>query len=230
MRLREISISTLSITLSILWMLLGCQQQKAQKEGERSAAGSDSTVTFISLPPLSDAETLCYEDMQRRIKSSWDNDKSLFRIQVDAKQEGIRSFELEGNLMYERVVRGALIVSEGTGTLRELRVYDLNSSDLLLQVERTCGEIEVYPDESGFVCTTLNLDSPQIYWSAKDENWHESNEVPDALYNAQLEQVKKENESHLFDGFSLAAYSRVEVNLIQMKQTPLKELEWGYMQ
>ena len=70
----------------------------------------------------------------------------------------------------------------------------------------------------------------KVYWNEKKHKWENRNEVPNKLQNAELESVKKEAQTHLFDGLTLMAQQKMLVDIQTRKITPLDQYKWGYIE
>lgn len=185
----------------------------------------------LTLRTLQENETLCYENESRRISSSWIDDTENFTIQVEAKQNGVRSFSVEEDIVFECVVADALVLSSGTSHIRKLQVYSLNTGKELFPIEGYFkGDVTPDKNQTGFTACSYSKNTPTVKWSAEAGRWDEVNKVPAKLFNADFEKTVQEVSPNLFNGMQLAALQKVHVNLKTKKINYLNEYKWSYIE
>lgn len=185
----------------------------------------------MELRPLQENETLCYEDELRRISGSWVEGADCFIIQVEAKQEDVKSFTIQDATAFECVVGNALVLSNGTSNVRILDVYDLNTGNELLSIEENfMGNVIPDDNRTGFTFYRYSEDMPIVRWDADASDWQEVTDVPNELFNADFEKTVQEVKPNLFNGMRLAALQKVHVNIKTKKVGYLKEYKWNYIE
>ncbi len=185
----------------------------------------------LTLRTLRENETLCYEDESRRISSSWIDDTENFIVRVEAKQRGVKSFSVEGAIVFECVLADALVLSSGTSHVRKLQVYSLNTGNELFPIEGYFkGNVTPDKNQSGFTVCSYSKNAPTVEWSAEAGRWDEVNKVPAELFNADFEKTVQEVSPNLFNGMQLAALQKVHVNLKTKKINYLNEYKWSYIE
>lgn len=198
-----------------------------------SAPAADSTpaAAAVSLPELQAGERVEFEDAQLRIveAEAGDQDFNIFKIQP--KTSAVKAFELKGSfLSLEKVIGHTLLLSEGTGVIRELKAYDLKGGQQLLAVEGMSDQELKVENEHQFSFFVFRDDLPSVRWDEAAGDWKSDAPIPAALQNPQLESRKREFADQLFDGLTLVAYRKVRVTLPEGKADYLDEYEWGYAQ
>ncbi len=185
----------------------------------------------MALRPLHENEILCYEDEMHRVSGSWENGYDAFIIQVDAKQEGVKSFSIHDATAFECIVGNALVLSNGTSNVRIMDVYDLNTGNELLPIEENfIGNVIPDDNQTGFIFYRYSEDMPIVRWNADASDWLEVTEVPTELYNADFEKTVQEVSSNLFNGMRIAALQKVHVNIRTKKVSYLNEYKWSYIE
>ncbi len=133
-------------------------------------------------------------------------------------------------LSFEGVVGKALVLSEGTGVVRTLLVFDMTAGEQLLNFDSYSDERIVVENDHQFTFYRYDDDLPQVFWNQKKAVWENRNEVPAKLKNANLEEAKKKNKEYLFDGLTLMAHQKVRVDIQTRKATLLDEYQWSYIE
>jgi len=229
------SISFFIFACIIFSCLTSCNSKGRSQSNEtvenHSTTNKNGTNGTIVLQPLPDDAPLLFEDYQRRISGFWKEGIDAFFINVEAKKEGVKSFTVEDATAFESVVEHAMVLSNGTGMVRMLVVYDLNSGDILMPIqENFLGEIKPDKDGKGFTFYKYAEEMPIVAWDMETEQWIEQTHVPEELYNADFEKVAEELKSHLMQGLQLAALQKVHVNVFTKKITYLNEYHWSYIE
>ncbi len=211
------------LTLITLAMLACTNNKKDNKKVK--------DVEIITLQPLQENETLCYEDELRRISGSWAENYDGFIIRVEAKREDVKSFTVQDATAFECVVADALILSNGTSNVRTLNVYDLNSCDELLSIkDNFSGEVMPDDNQTGFTFYKYSEDMPIVQWNAQTGEWHETNKVPSELFNSDFHNTIEEIGDRAFNGMRLAALQKTYVNIKNKKISYLNEYKWKYIE
>lgn len=196
-----------------------------------AAADSTPPAAAVSLPELQAGERVEFEDAQLRIVEveAGMNDFNIFKIQP--KTTALTAFELKGNfLSLEKVIGSTLVLSEGTGVIRDLMAYDLSSGRQLLKVEGMSDQELKVENDRQFSFFIFRDDLPSMRWDEAAGAWKSDVPIPAALQNPQLDKAKQEFAEQLFDGLTLVAYRKVRVTLPEGKADYLDEYEWGYAQ
>lgn len=223
----------------ILWaaLLVGCKNTGTNTPETDPAADSTQVATTaqtLQLPELKPQEEVAFENDNVRIVEgeTIETEEGVYNtFYMQPKNASYKQFSIEGTVLaFEGVVGKAVAVSEGTGTVRLLWVYDLTTGKELAQIEDfSDGGIKVENDHQ-FSFYRYDDDYPQVYWNKEKGVWGNRNKVPAELLNADLEKVKQEMQPNLFDGLTLMAQRKILVDIQTGKVTPLNEYQWSYIE
>lgn len=190
----------------------------------------------VSLPELSQGETVEFEDSFCRIVNQDDENEMFNKLKIQAKKEGIASFELASDNEYvslEKVDNHFLLVSLGTGGTRDLKAYNLKTGEKILEASSSVWGIETGEESGVFYIYLYGEETPPgIYWEEATKTWKSNTEIPENLMNDQLEQQKKEFEKvgFLTDGFPIICLEKYKFDINQRKVSGTGEYRWDYAQ
>lgn len=224
----------------MLWvaLLVSCRNTAIPPESEAKATTDSMQVTLgeqpLLLPALKGEEKIVFEDDNVRIVQgeTIHKEASLYNtLTMQPKNASYKQFSIEGRIFtFEGVVGEAVLASEGAGAVRILWVYDLTTGEELAQIYSFHDRgIKVESDHQ-FSFYRYDDDNPQVSWNEKKHEWENRNEVPNKLQNTELEEVKKEAQTDLFDGLTLMAQRRVLVDIQTGEITPLDEYKWDFIE
>lgn len=226
----------------ILWtvLLVSCKNTGASPDTATDSTQVVSVEETLELPPLKPDDQLVYQDDNIRIlEKEFDepyvegeeDSGGMYNIfYIYPKKTSYKQFSIKGSTLdFEHVLGKTLILSEGTGTVRTLWVYDLTIGKEMFEVNSFNSEITIENDHQ-FSFYLYDDDNPQVFWNEKKHKWENRNQVPKKLQNADLEAAKKEEQTHLFDGLTLMAQQKMLVDIQKREITPLDEYKWGYIE
>ena len=202
----------------VVWavLLISCKNTGATtSDGATDSTQVTSVEQILKLPALKPGEEIVFEDDKVRIV------------------EGgiVKQFKIEGTVLaFENVVGNAILASEGTGTIRMLWVYDLTTGEKLLGVESFADYGIVIENDHQFSFYRYDDALPQVSWNEEKAVWENRNHVPSELQNADLEEAKKKSREYLFNGLTLMAHQKVQVDIQVRKATPQNEYKWEYIE
>ncbi|KGL53330.1 hypothetical protein HQ29_01780 [Porphyromonas canoris] len=203
----------LTFTLSLLLVLLtGC-----------SGAGKKK----IELPPLEDGQTICLENEDvRLLDHETDN---TFYIVVQSKYKDGKSFETPEGTIFETIMGNSLVVSQGTGNIRTLLVYNLQTGEEKARIENFFSGIAPVPEgDSAMTFYIYNEDTAGMAWDASLEEWILYGDLEEGMQNATIEEAKRSCEEHLFPGLCIVPLQKHRMDLASCTVTSLKEYRWNY--
>lgn len=227
----------------MLWvvLLISCRNTRASPDTTTDSSTDSTQVASVEqtleLPSLKPDDQLVYQDDNIRILEKEEPytkgegigaELNIFEIQP--KKSSYQQFSIKGSILdFEHVLGKTLILSEGTGTVRTLWVYDLTTGKEIFEVNSFNSKITIENDHQ-FSFYLYDNGNPKVYWNKKKHKWENRNEVPNKLQNAVLEEAKKKMQTHLFDGLTLMAQQKMLVDIQTRKITPLDQYKWGYIE
>ncbi|ATA72752.1 MULTISPECIES: hypothetical protein [Capnocytophaga] len=226
--MKQIVLKISIILFSVL--LIACKNQSAKSKDTLSASEEQK----VSLPELKAGEENVFENNLFRLVDGGTvetSDGIYNTLKVQPKNSGIATFEIEGTVLtFEGVVGSTLLVSEGTGTVGLLTLFDLTSGKEILQIENfTSDELSVENDNA-FYYYAYDQDLPTVAWSEAKKVWEPVNKVPKTLLESQELKDVAENNENLFEGMPMMAKQKIRVDIQQKKIIPLNEYKWLYIE
>ena len=216
-------------------VLLSCQNTATTSSGTTTDTTQLTAVEQnLQLPALKPKEEVVFENDNLRIVEgeTIETEGGVYNtFYMQPKNTSYKQFSIEGTVLaFEGVVGKAVAVSEGTGTVRLLWVYDLTTGKELAQIDSFHDSGLKAENDHQFSFYRYDDDYPQVFWNEKKSIWENRNKVPAELLNADLEEVKKETQENLFHGLTLMAQRKILVDIQTGKVTPLNEYKWGYVE
>lgn len=200
--------------------------------GPSVSPGGDAVHT-VELPALAPGDTVVWEDERFRIVISdvvSTEDGMRNALHVHHKVEGGENFTVLGSVIsFEAVVGGSVVVSEGTGNVRELRLYDARTGDAQLSIEYQMAALPLeVEDATRFAYYWYDDGGAFLQWDDSQKVWVEHGALGLAMRNASLAEAKARVSEYLFAGLTLRPYERVRVNVATLQVELLGEYVWGY--
>lgn len=221
--MRQHSLLTLCVSLLLLMGAVSCT-------GTNKRSDSASTAQAVALPELAEGQLVEFEDDTLRIVDATPEgtDQAVFLIQP--KWAGFAPFEVKGAwafLAFEAKTTGHLLLSEGTGVIRELQAFDLLTGKMTGKFEQYMSgpTIEVENDNQ-ILFYAYGNDYPQAQWDPAAGEWTFSNDVPEHL-KASVRALDSELQDFVFTAM---AYRKIRMYLDSGRIEELDEYKWGYMQ
>lgn len=221
----------------VVWavLLISCKNTGATtSDGATDSTQVTSVEQILKLPALKPGEEIVFEDDKVRIVEGGivNTDGGMYNtLNMQPKNASYKQFKIEGTVLaFENVVGNAILASEGTGTIRMLWVYDLTTGEKLLGVESFADYGIVIENDHQFSFYRYDDALPQVSWNEEKAVWENRNHVPSELQNADLEEAKKKSREYLFNGLTLMAHQKVQVDIQVRKATPQNEYKWEYIE
>lgn len=239
----------LIIGLSLLWMGCSASSKNEEEANTASANTEEYAVPNHSVPPREEIvlerimpteeqaeKGIAYEDEYRRIEEKeipGDEMASIFTI--IPKQKDIKAFKTRPSIEYENqfglsvleaVLDQYLIVSNGTGTVRDLVIYDLNTGKEVMIVPNVPDQqfiLDAKDRNGGFYFYRIMEENISVSYDEKSRTWKENQPIPQEL-KASLEQALKKPSNYI----SLVAHQKIFVDLRNSRETILPEYTWQY--
>ncbi len=217
-------------------LLVSCKQTGATtSDGAPDSTQATSAEQVLQqLPPLNPKEEIVFENDKVRIvegETIYTDEDVYNSLKMQPKDTAYKPFKLEGRVLaFEKIVGDAVLVSEGMSTLRTLWVYDLTTGEKLLELASCADDGIVIENDHRFSFLRYDEALPQVFWNEEKAVWENWNHVPAELQNTDLEEAKKKNQEYLFNGLTLMAHQKIQVDIQKRKATPLNEYKWRYIQ
>ena len=157
-------------------LLISCKNTGATtSDGTADSTRVASVEQTLELPVLKPEETIVFEDDKVRIVEGEivETDDGMYNtLYMQPKNAACKRFKIEGTfLSFESVVGDAVVASEGTGTIRTLRIYDLTTGEKLLELESFADQGIVIENDHQFAFYRYDDAFPQVFWNEEKAAW-----------------------------------------------------------
>lgn len=204
-------------------------QQEELSTKDSTQVKEEPKADPVDLPTLAKGEEVVFENSDVRIvsKSTETSTDSYNTFKIQPKTTAYKKFEIRGTyLSFQKIIGNTLVVTEGTGVISDLLLYDLKTGQKPMEVQYSItDEVKVENDDE-FSYYTINENSPSMFWNGETSSWEKVNNIPQKLMNDDLAKAQKKVEE--FGGGNVSAYQKIRVNLKDKKVTPLEEYKWDY--